>query len=89
MQGSGYLAIWSDLAPEHETDWMHWMTREHSSERVGVEGFLACRIFRAYGLGVRRYFILYEWRTPRWSAGPTIWRGSMRRRRGRSASCRS
>ena len=60
MQGSGYLAIWSDLAPEHETDWMHWMTREHSSERVGVEGFLACRIFRAYGLSVRRYFILYE-----------------------------
>jgi hypothetical protein len=60
MQGSGYLAIWSDLAPEHETDWMHWMTREHSSERVGVEGFLACRIFRAFGLSVRRYFILYE-----------------------------
>jgi hypothetical protein len=60
MQGSGYLAIWSDLAPEHETDWMHWMTREHSSERVGVTGFLACRIFRAYGLAVRRYFILYE-----------------------------
>ena len=45
MQGSGYLAIWSDLAPEHETDWMHWMTREHSAERVGVTGFLACRIF--------------------------------------------
>lgn len=60
MQGSGYLAIWSDLAPEHETDWMHWMTREHSAERVGVEGFLACRIFRAFGLSVRRYFILYE-----------------------------
>jgi hypothetical protein len=60
MQGSGYLAIWSDLAPEHETDWMHWMTREHSAERVGVTGFLACRIFRAYGLSVRRYFILYE-----------------------------
>ena len=60
MQGSGYLAIWSDLAPEHETDWMHWMTREHSAERVGVTGFHACRIFRAFGLGVRRYFILYE-----------------------------
>jgi hypothetical protein len=60
MQGSGYLAIWSDLAPEHETDWMHWMTREHAAERVGVEGFLACRIFRAFGLSVRRYFILYE-----------------------------
>jgi hypothetical protein len=60
MQGSGYLAIWSDLAPEDETDWLHWMTREHSAERVGVTGFLACRIFRAYGLSVRRYFILYE-----------------------------
>jgi hypothetical protein len=60
MQGAGYLAIWSDLAPEDETDWLHWMTREHSAERVGVEGFLACRIFRAYGLSVRRYFILYE-----------------------------
>ena len=60
MQGSGYLAIWSDLAPEHETDWMHWMTREHSAERVGVPGFHACRIFRAFGSSVRRYFILYE-----------------------------
>jgi len=60
MQGAGYLAIWSDLAPEDETDWLHWMTREHSAERVGVTGFLACRIFRAYGLSVRRYFILYE-----------------------------
>lgn len=60
MQGSGYLAIWSDLAPEHETDWMHWMTREHSSERVGVPGFHACRIFRAFGMSMRRYFILYE-----------------------------
>ena len=28
---------------------MHWITREHAAERVGVEGFLACRIFRALG----------------------------------------
>jgi hypothetical protein len=60
MQGSGYLAIWSDLAPEDETDWAHWMTREHSAERVGIPGFLACRIFRAIGAAVNRYFILYE-----------------------------
>ena len=60
MQGEGYLAIWSDLAPEDETDWAHWITREHAAERVGIDGFLACRIFRALGAAVNRYFILYE-----------------------------
>jgi len=60
MQGDGYLAIWSDLTPEDETDWAHWITREHGAERVGVPGFLACRIFRALGTAANRYFILYE-----------------------------
>lgn len=60
MQGEGYLAIWSDLAPADETDWAHWITREHAAERVGIDGFLACRIFRALGVAVNRYFILYE-----------------------------
>jgi hypothetical protein len=53
MQGAGYLAIWSDLTPQDETDWAHWITREHAAERVGVSGFLACRIFRALGTSVR------------------------------------
>jgi len=60
MQGAGYLAIWSDLSPEDETDWAHWIAREHAAERVGVNGFLACRIFRALGAAANRYFILYE-----------------------------
>jgi hypothetical protein len=64
MWGKGFLAIWCDLAPEDETDWAHWMTREHSSERVGIEGFLGCRIFRAQGTTVNRYFILYDLTTP-------------------------
>ena len=64
MEGNGYLAIWSDLAPEDETDWMHWITREHAAERVGVDGFLACRIFRALGTAANRFFILYELRGP-------------------------
>lgn len=64
MRGSGFLAIWSDLAPEDETDWVHWMTREHSLERVRIEGFLACRIFRALGATVNRYFILYDLEKP-------------------------
>jgi hypothetical protein len=60
MQGAGYLAIWSDLTPQDETDWAHWITREHAAERVGINGFLACRIFRALGVSVNRYLILYE-----------------------------
>lgn len=64
MRGAGFLAIWSDLAPEDETDWAHWMIREHSIERVRIEGFLACRIFRALGTAVNRYFILYDLAKP-------------------------
>ena len=70
MQGNGYLAIWSDLAPQNLTDWAHWMTREHGLERVGVTGFLACRIFRALGASVNRYFILYELEDERVVSGP-------------------
>ena len=70
MQGSGFLAIWSDLSPEDETDWAHWMTREHALERVGIEGFLACRIFRALGSPVNRYLILYELETAAAVGGP-------------------
>ena len=64
MEGFGYLAIWSDLAPQDETDWVHWITREHAAERVGIEGFLACRIFHALGTAANRYFILYELMNP-------------------------
>ncbi len=60
MIGSAFLAIWSDLSQEDETDWVHWMSREHAIERVSIQGFLACRIFRALGMAVCRYFILYE-----------------------------
>jgi hypothetical protein len=60
MQGSGFLAIWSDLAPDDETDWSHWITREHAAERVGIAGFLACRIFRSVGTVANRFLILYE-----------------------------
>jgi hypothetical protein len=40
------------------------MTREHSIERVGIDGFLGCRIFRALGTAANRYLILYELETP-------------------------
>jgi len=69
MQGSGFLAIWSDLEASKETDYLHWLTREHTAERLGIKGFLAARVFRAVGTDIRRFFILYELERPDVLAG--------------------
>jgi hypothetical protein len=61
---SGFLAIWSDIDPAAETDYLHWMTREHARERLGIPGFLAMRMFRALDSVQHRYFILYELLSP-------------------------
>lgn len=71
MQGAGFLAIWSDLAPDDETDWAHWMMREHAIERLGVDGFIACRVFRALSGTANRYLILYELATAGAVSGPS------------------
>lgn len=68
--GTGFLAIWSDLAAEQETDYLHWLTREHTAERLGVEGFLSVRVFRALDPDLRRYFILYRLASPEVLASP-------------------
>jgi hypothetical protein len=60
MHGRGFLIIWSDVEPELETDYIHWLTREHTSERVSTEGFVAVRVFRALIPEARRYLIAYE-----------------------------
>lgn len=58
--GAGFLAIWSDVLLDQETDYLHWLTREHAAERVGIPGFLGVRIFRAKAPSLCRYFILYR-----------------------------
>lgn len=57
------LAIWSDIPAEQETDYLHWLTREHTQERVSTEGFVAVRVFRADQTGLCRYFICYDLET--------------------------
>lgn len=54
------LAIWSDVTEEQETDYLHWLTREHAAERVGIPGFEAVRVFRADLAEACRYLILYD-----------------------------
>ena len=60
MRGRGFLAIWSDIAAHDLTDYRHWLTREHTTERVTTKGFLASRVFRAARDDINRFFILYE-----------------------------
>ena len=64
MRGSGFLAIWSDVEPQDWTDYRHWLTREHTTERVTTRGFLASRVFRASRDDINRVFILYELEAP-------------------------
>ena len=63
-RGTGFLAIWSDVERANLTDYRHWLTREHTSERVTTQGFLASRVFRADRADIDRFFILYELETP-------------------------
>jgi hypothetical protein len=59
MTGGGFLAIWSDIAAADETDYVHWLTREHVAERLGIPGFLSARVFRTR-ITEPRYLILYS-----------------------------
>lgn len=64
MRGAGFLAIWSDVETPDLTDYRHWLTREHTTERVTTKGFLASRVFRAVRDDINRFFILYELEAP-------------------------
>jgi hypothetical protein len=59
-QNAGMLAIWSTIAAETETDYMHWLTREHIFERVGISGFRSGRVFKRRNSRPSEYMMLYE-----------------------------
>jgi hypothetical protein len=63
MRGAGFLAIWSDVEQKALIDYRHWLTREHTTERVTTKGFFAVRVFRAERSDLNRFFILYELET--------------------------
>ncbi len=70
MRGAGFLAIWSDVEPKALSDYQHWLTREHTTERVTTKGFLGSRVFRANRGDINRFFILYELEAPDVLDGP-------------------
>ena len=70
MRGAGFLAIWSDVEPDDLTDYRHWLTREHTTERVTTNGFLGVRVLRMTHTDINRFFILYELEAPEVLDGP-------------------
>ena len=59
LLGKGALVIWHDPAPEVESDYNEWHSKEHMYERVGVPGFLRGQRGVAIN-GAPKYFNLYE-----------------------------
>lgn len=60
MPPKALLAIRSDITPSVEAEYLEWLTKEHTIERVGIDGFVSARIFRAQHAAFGRYWILYE-----------------------------
>ena len=89
MRGAGFLAIWSDVEPVNLTDYRHWLTREHTTERVTTKGFLASRVFRAIRGDIHRFFILYELEAPEVLDGAAYLARLNAPTPCRSGSCRS
>lgn len=59
LWGQGVLAIWNDIDPEAEADFVAWHVAEHIPERVGLPGFLRGRRYIAVD-GHPKYFNFYE-----------------------------
>ncbi len=68
--GRGFMAIWSDVAPDDLALYHDWLLKEHFPERVGIAGFLSARVFRCEVGADRQFFILYETQTPEVLASP-------------------
>lgn len=57
---SALLAVWNEVAPEHEADFAAWYLREHLPERLAVPGMTRARKYRARDAGSPANMALYE-----------------------------
>ncbi|HET7875412.1 MAG TPA: hypothetical protein VFN71_07785 [Methylomirabilota bacterium] len=69
LLGTAILAFWADIEPAGEADYLHWHTKEHMPERVGIPGFLRGRRYVAVK-GAPKYFMMYETESVATLAGP-------------------
>lgn len=57
--GNGLLAVWTDIAPEMESEFNEWYNTEHIPQLLGVPGFLSGRRYLSVE-GEPKYLALYE-----------------------------
>jgi len=67
---NGFLLIGSDIGAADETDYLHWLTREHAAERLSVPGFLSVRVFRRQARGLGEFLIFYRLASPSIAQSP-------------------
>lgn len=63
LKGDAVVAIWNDITPEGRANFYEWHNREHMPERLGIDGFLRGRRYKAADgelAGTPQYFTLYE-----------------------------
>jgi hypothetical protein len=56
----GFLLIGSDVELARETDYLHWLAREHAAERLAIPGFDRVRVFRRDAGAAAQFLILYR-----------------------------
>lgn len=82
LKGSGFLAIWHDIALGAEDAYVEWHTREHMPERLSIPGFHTGKRLRAPGAERHVFGTIYAgehvevFRSPAYLArlnNPTAW----------------
>lgn len=58
-EAKGLLAIWADIDPDYEQEFLQWHSCEHVHERVSHPGFRLGRRYHVIGDGLR-YLMYYE-----------------------------
>ncbi len=59
LPGNAFLAIWHDIEPSAQTEYMEWHTREHMPERVSVPGFTCGKRLINHGFTRYQYGTVY------------------------------
>ena len=59
LTGNALLALWHDIDPPSQTEYMEWHTREHMPERLSIPGFTVGKRLINHDLGRHRYGTIY------------------------------
>ncbi|MCO6384385.1 hypothetical protein [Oceanicola sp. 502str15] len=84
LPGKAFLALWHDIEPASQTEYMEWHTREHMPERLSIPGFLVGKRLIGHERERYRYGTVYTgenvdvFRSPAYLErlnNPTEWSG--------------